>query len=101
MPVSPSSENTEPTARPRRTAGRIIGGIVLLLAAVGLLYGGVTAVADPASVVASSSNSGRSPDTDAEAKIGGLLLCAFGISTLCFGIGLLTKRPAKGPQAGA
>ncbi|NBE56026.1 hypothetical protein, partial [Streptomyces boluensis] len=69
------------------------------LLAVGLLYGGISAVADPAAVVASSANTGRSADTEAEAKIGGLLLCFFGITVLGFGISLLKTKSAKGTQS--
>ncbi|MGI5218920.1 hypothetical protein [Nocardia sp. CA-290969] len=94
MPASADSEHTQDAVPPRRTAGRVIGGIVLILCALALLAGGIQAIVDPAAVVAGSSNSARSPDTDAEAQIGGLLLCLFGITVLGFGIGLLGKKSA-------
>ncbi|MGS2810496.1 hypothetical protein [Nocardia sp. MW-W600-9] len=78
----------------------MIGGIALILVAGVLLVGGIQAIVDPAAVVAGSSRSARSPDTDAEAKIGGLLLCFFGITVLGFGIGLATSKKApRGRQS--
>ncbi|MEU4313298.1 hypothetical protein [Nocardia sp. NPDC024068] len=96
MSASDASENTQDPIPPRRTAGRITGGIVLILFAIAVLAAGIQAIVDPAAVIAGSSNSPRSPDTDAEAKIGGLLLCLFGITVLGFGIGLFTKKSAPG-----
>lgn len=96
MSASDPSDHVQDIAPPRRTAGRITGGIFLVLIGIVLLAGGIQAIVDPAAVVASSSGSGRSPDTDVEAKIGGLLLCMFGISVLGFGISLFTKKPPGG-----
>ncbi|MET9211034.1 MULTISPECIES: hypothetical protein [unclassified Nocardia] len=87
---------------PRRTAKRVLGGIALILGAIVLLITGIQAIVDPAAVVAGSSGSGRSPDTDTEAKIGGLLLCFFAITVFGFGIGLVTSKTApKGDRAGS
>ncbi|MEV0062593.1 hypothetical protein [Nocardia sp. NPDC050718] len=92
----------ESAGPPRRTAKRVIGGIALILVAIVLLITGIQAIVDPAAVVAGSSGSGRSPDTDAEAKIGGLLLCFFAITVFGFGIGLVTSKTApKGDRAGS
>ncbi|MFE3447182.1 hypothetical protein ACFXNW_29470 [Nocardia sp. NPDC059180] len=44
--------------------------------------------------VAGSLSTPRSPDTDTEAKIGGLMLCFFGITVLGFGIGLFASKTA-------
>jgi hypothetical protein len=96
MSASDASEQEQDAAPPRRTAGRITGGIVLILIAVVLFAAGVQAIVDPAAVIAGSSNSARSPDTEAEAKIGGLLMCFFGITVLGFGIGLFGKKSAPG-----
>ncbi|MFM9370408.1 hypothetical protein [Streptomyces sp. Da 82-17] len=100
---TPSGNPRPPAAAPRRTTGRGVGGVVLLLVAAGLLYTGVSAVADPSAALVGTSNSARSADTEAEAQIGGLLMCGFGISVLCFGIGLLKKKAdnADGPRPGA
>ncbi|WP_037305594.1 hypothetical protein [Amycolatopsis orientalis] len=85
---------------PRRTAGRIIRGIVLILGALALLAGGIQAIVDPDAVIAGSSHSGRRMDTDTEAKLGGLLLCSFGITVMIFGIALIaTKGPLFGKRA--
>ncbi|MEV0366390.1 hypothetical protein [Nocardia fusca] len=96
MSASDASEHTQDAVPPRRTARRITGGIALILFAILLLATGIQAIVDPAAVIAGSSNSARSPDTDAEAQIGGLLLCFFGITVLGFGIGLLKKKSAPG-----
>lgn len=96
MSASDASEHVQNAAPPRRTAGRITGGIVLILIAIVLFAGGIQAVFDPAAVVADSSDTPRSPDTDGEAVIGGLLLCFFGITVLVFGIGMFTKKPSTG-----
>ncbi|MEU1983411.1 hypothetical protein [Nocardia sp. NPDC019395] len=101
MSASDASEHTQDAVPPRRTAGRITGGIVLILTAIVLFAVGIQAIVDPAAVIAGSSNSARSPDTDAEAKIGGLLLCFFGITVLGFGIGLLGKKSAPGTPTSA
>lgn len=69
---------------------------MLVLSALALFVVGIQAIIDPGDVVANSSNSARSPDTDAEAQIGGLLLCFFGITVLGFGISLFKKKPAEG-----
>lgn len=88
-----ASDAPEPVpADPPRTTGRIIGGIAVILVAILMLAGGIQALVDPGAVVAGSSNSARSPDSDAEAKFGGLLLCFAGISVLSIGIGLLTSK---------
>lgn len=76
-----------------------MGGIVLTLAGIGLLVVGIDALVDPGSVVAGSSRSGRM-DSDAEAQIGGMLLCFFGVTVLCFGIGLLKKKSSEGSPFG-
>lgn len=94
---APDAEHVGDAAPPRRTARRITFGLVLVLAAVVLFAGGVQAIADPAAVIADSSNTPRSPDTDADAVIGGLLLCFFGIIVLGYGISLFQK---KKPPAG-
>ncbi|MGW0324739.1 hypothetical protein [Nocardia sp. NPDC003183] len=97
MPASDAPENLGP---PRRTAKRVLGGIALILVAIVLLVGGIQAIVNPAEVVAGSSHSGHSPDTDTEAKIGGLLLCFFGLTVFGFGIAACTsKKPlwAKSP----
>ncbi|WP_280338943.1 hypothetical protein [Nocardia neocaledoniensis] len=86
---------------PRRSAQRILGGVALILVAAGLLYTGIDAIVDPGAVVAGSSRSARSPDTDAEAKIGGLLLCFFGLTVLGFGIGLLTSKTSVSAALGS
>ncbi|WP_280423685.1 hypothetical protein [Nocardia carnea] len=96
MSASDASDHAQDAVPPRRTAGRITGGILLILCAIALLAAGIQAIVDPAAVIAGSSNSARSPDTDAEAQIGGLLLCLFGITVLGFGIGLLAKKSAPG-----
>ncbi|MCH6161278.1 hypothetical protein [Streptomyces marispadix] len=84
-----------------RSAGRILGAVVLVCLAAGLFYIGVDALASPGRVVAESSGTGRSPDSESEAKIGGLLMCLFGVSVLCGAIALLQK-PGKGkPSVGA
>jgi uncharacterized membrane protein YidH (DUF202 family) len=96
-----ASEHGQHAAAPRRAVGRIVGGIVLVLFAVVLFVVGLQAIIDPSHVVAGSSNSARSPDTDAEAQVGGLLLCFFGITVLGFGIALFKKKPAAGtPSSG-
>lgn len=100
MSESHASEQVPDTAPPRRTAGRIFGAIVLTLAGTGLLVGGIDAIADPGAVIAGSSNTARSPDTDAEAKIGGFILCMFGISVLGFGISLFMKKKSGGSPFG-
>ncbi|WP_410651282.1 hypothetical protein [Amycolatopsis sp. cmx-4-54] len=94
MSESNSTEDTPGAAPPRRTGKRIAGGIFLILASIALFCTGVDAIADPDTVVARSSNSARSPDTDTEAKIGGFLLCSFGLTVLGFGIGTIVS---KGP----
>ncbi|MFD4462080.1 hypothetical protein [Nocardia sp. NPDC058480] len=108
MSASGTSEPVEDLVLPRRTAKRMIGGIALILVAMVLLVGGIQAIVDPTAVVAGSSRTGRSPDTDTEAKISGLLLCFFGITVFGFGIGLFTSKKAPrgsavvgtlGPQA--
>ncbi|MFE3442675.1 hypothetical protein ACFXNW_06575 [Nocardia sp. NPDC059180] len=97
MSASDAPEPVEDLGQPRRTAQRMIGGIALIIVAIVLLVSGIQAIVDPAAVVAGSSRSGRSPDTDTEAKIGGLLLCFFGITVLGFGIGLFaSKKVSKG-----
>lgn len=94
MSESNSTEDGQGSAPPGRTGKRIAGGIFLILASIALFYTGVDAIADPGAVVSRSSNSSRSPDTDAEAKIGGFILIMFGISVLGFGIGMIVS---KGP----
>ncbi|MFE6612124.1 hypothetical protein [Amycolatopsis sp. NPDC057786] len=94
MSESNSTEDSQGAPPPRRSGKRIAGGIFLILAAIGLFYTGVDALADPGGVVARSSNSARSPDTDAEAQIGGFILIMFGVSVLGFGIGMIVS---KGP----
>ncbi|NUS74000.1 MAG: hypothetical protein HOQ05_11400 [Corynebacteriales bacterium] len=79
-------------AAPVRTTGRIIGGIAVILVAIFMMAVGIHALVDPGAVVAGSSNSARSPDSEAEAKFGGLLLCLAGISVLSLGIGLVTSK---------
>lgn len=91
MSESNASEQVPDTAPPRRTSGRITGGIFLTLAGIGLLAGGIQAIVDSSAVVAGSSGSGRI-DSDAEAKIGGVILCMFGITVLGFGISLFAKK---------
>ncbi|WP_024805309.1 hypothetical protein [Nocardia sp. BMG51109] len=86
--------HVQDAAPPRRTAGRVAGSIALILVALVLLTGGIQAIVDPTDVVAGSSGSGRSPDTDAEAQFSGLLLCFFGITVLGFGV-LLFKKPSS------
>lgn len=88
---APSGQTPDTTPR-RRTPRRVIGAIVLTLIGIGLLVVGIQAIVDPDAVVAGSSNSARSPDTDGEAMLGGLLLCMFGISVLGFGISLFTTK---------
>lgn len=61
---------------------------------------GIQAIVDPDAVVAGSSNSARSPDTDGEAMLGGLLLCMFGMSVLGFGISLLATKKSAGSLFG-
>ncbi|MEV0334824.1 hypothetical protein [Nocardia sp. NPDC050717] len=85
-------EPADDLAPPRRTVQRMLGGAALILVAAGLLYTGIDAIVDPGAVVAGSSRSARSPDTDAEAKIGGLLMCFFGLTVLGFGIGLFSSK---------
>jgi hypothetical protein len=85
-----ASEQVPENAPPRRTSGRIFGAIVLTLAGIGLLVGGIQAIADPGAVVAGSSS--RKMDSDVEAKLGGLILCMFGITVLGFGISLFAKK---------
>ncbi|WP_280382931.1 hypothetical protein [Nocardia wallacei] len=92
MSAPKASEHVEDAAPARRTAGRITGGIVLILVATALLFVGIQAIVEPAAVVAKSSDTARSPDTDGEAQFGGLLLCFFGLSVLGFGIGLFGKK---------
>ncbi len=97
MPASDAPENLDPP----RSAKRIIGGIALILVAIVLLYSGIQAIVDPAEVVTGSSRSGRT-DTETEAKIGGLLLCFFGLTVFGFGIALCTSKGplfAKSPGA--
>ncbi|QNS05420.1 hypothetical protein [Streptomyces xanthii] len=94
-------ENTQPAEPVRRSAKRVIGAVVLVLLGAGLLYVGIDAIADPASVVADSANTGRSADTEAEAKIVGLVMCLFGISVLGFGISLLRANATQGPKPGS
>ncbi|RSM82655.1 hypothetical protein DL991_04670 [Amycolatopsis sp. WAC 01375] len=94
MSESNATDHGRQADPPRRSAGRVIRGIILILGAAALFVTGIDAIADPDSVIAGSSNSARSPDTDTEAKIGGLLLCFFGITVLGFGIGLIVS---KGP----
>lgn len=95
-----ASEQVPDTAPQRRTSGRVTGAIVLTLAGIGLLVVGIQAIVDPDAVVAGSSGSGRSPDTDVEAKIGGLILCMFGISVLGFGISLFMKKKSSASPFG-
>ncbi|NEW39998.1 hypothetical protein GV792_26690 [Nocardia cyriacigeorgica] len=92
MSASDVPEPGENKSPPRRTGKRMIGGLALILVAVALLICGIQAIVDPTAVIAGSSSSPRSPDTDTEAKIGGLLLCFFGITVLGFGIGLFTSK---------
>jgi hypothetical protein len=99
MSESDASEQVPDTAPPRRTSGRIIGAIVLTFIGIGLLVGGIQAIVDPDAVVAGSSGSGRL-DTDVEAKLGGLILCMFGISVLGFGISLFAKKKSSGSPFG-
>lgn len=100
MSASDASEHCPGTAAPRRTTGRITGGIVLILIAGVLLYGGIQAIVDPDAATANSSGTARSPDTAEEAALAGLLFCAFGISLLCLGIGLFRKKaPANTPPS--
>ncbi|KFU80341.1 hypothetical protein [Amycolatopsis lurida] len=94
MPESNSTEDSQGAAPPGRTGKRIAGGIFLILASMALFYVGVDAIADPDAVISRSSNSSRSPDTEAEAKIGGFLLFMFGVTVLGFGIGMIVS---KGP----
>ena len=96
-PASPSPEGARP-APPRRSAGRIGGGIVLLLLALGLLCIGVDAITDPSAVVADAASTGRNADSEAEARLGGVLMCGFGIAVGCFGIGLLKRKRAPGEK---
>ena len=84
---------------PRRPAGRITVGVVLMLLAIVLFAGGIETVIEPSAVVAGSSNRSRSPDTDREAVLGGFLLCLFGITVLCCGIGIVTKKPSARTQS--
>lgn len=101
MSAPDAREDARDAGPQRRTTGRIIGGIVLILCALALLAGGIQAIVDPAEVIADSSNSARSPDTEEEAKIGGLLLCFFGITVLGFGIALFQqKKPSGGAPFG-
>ncbi|MFI1465262.1 hypothetical protein [Nocardia carnea] len=101
MPLSNASEHDQHAAPRRRTTRRLVGGIMLVLSALALFVVGIQAIVDPSYVVANSSNSARSPDTDAEAQIGGLLLCFFGITVLGFGITLFKKKPAAGTPPGS
>ncbi|WP_280361577.1 hypothetical protein [Nocardia wallacei] len=100
MSESNVPEHVQDTTPPRRTAGRVAGSIALILVALVLLTTGIQAIVDPADVVASSSNSARSPDTDAEAQFSGLLLCFFGITVLGFGIALF-KKPSSNTSSGS
>ncbi|RZS44402.1 hypothetical protein EV193_101278 [Herbihabitans rhizosphaerae] len=108
--TSETSETSEPVqdaAPPRRTRGRFIGGGVLILIGIGLLVVGIQAIADPSGARVGSSGSSRM-DSDAEAQLGGFLMCFFGISVLGFGIGLLKyenlftskKTPPAGTPSG-
>jgi hypothetical protein len=99
MPAPDDPEPVDDISPPRRTVKRMIGGIALILVAMVLMVAGIQAIVDPTAVVAGSSRSGRSPDTDTEAKIGGLLLCFFGITVLGFGIGLFTSKTSPRPSA--
>jgi len=101
MSASNPSENVDDADRPRRTTKRVVGGIVLVIAATVLLYGGIEALVDPDSVIAGSSHSGRRMDTEVEAKLGGMLLCFFGVTVLGFGIALFAKKkPSEGSPFG-
>ncbi|RDI51148.1 hypothetical protein [Nocardia mexicana] len=101
MSAPDDSEHARDAGPPRRTAGRITGGIVLVLVAIVLLVGGIHAIVDPSAVVAGSSRSARSPDTDGEAQFSGLLLCSFGITVLCFAIALFQRKtPTAGTPTG-
>ncbi|EMD27694.1 hypothetical protein C791_1990 [Amycolatopsis azurea DSM 43854] len=61
------------------------------------MFGGIQGIVDPDAVTSKS----RKMDTDVEAKIGGLLLCSFGLTVLFFGIFLLRKRkPSEGSLFG-
>ncbi|MFI6302725.1 hypothetical protein ACIBCH_12695 [Amycolatopsis thailandensis] len=101
MPESPAPDHGEDAGPPRRTAKRVIFGIVLILVALVLLFGGIQALVDPDAVIARPSNTGRSVDTDVEAGIGGLLLCSFGLTVLFYGVFLLReKKPSEGSPFG-
>ena len=95
-----ASDQVPDTAPPRRSSGRIAGAIFLTLVGIGLLVVGIQAIVDPDAVLAGSSNSARSPDTDGEAMLGGLLLCMFGMSVLGFGISLFAKKNSSGSLFG-
>ncbi|MBB5917323.1 drug/metabolite transporter (DMT)-like permease [Nocardia transvalensis] len=96
MSESNAPEHVQGPTPPRRTAGRIAGSIALIVVALVLLIGGIQAIVDPAEVVANSSSTARSPDTEAEAQFSGLLLCFFGVTVLGFGILLFKKKPSSG-----
>ncbi|MEV0078923.1 hypothetical protein AB0H58_21190 [Nocardia neocaledoniensis] len=100
MSAPGAPEPADTPAPPRRTANRMLGGVALILVAAGLLYTGIDALVDPGAVVAGSSRSARSPDTDEEAQIGGLLLCLFGLTVLGFGIGLFTSKTSVSSALG-
>ncbi|GAB3732968.1 hypothetical protein GCM10027598_57160 [Amycolatopsis oliviviridis] len=101
MSESKAPDHGEDAGPPRRTAKRVIGGIVLILFAGALLFGGIQALVDPDAVLARSSRTPRSADTEAEAKIGGLLLCSFGLTVLFYGVFLLRKKnPSEGSPFG-
>ena len=99
MSAADASEHGQNADGPRRPAGRSTVGVVLILLAIVLFAGGIEAVIEPSAVVAGSSDTSRSPDTDREAVLGGFLLCLFGITVLRFGIGIVTKKPSAGTQS--
>lgn len=88
-----ASPDARAERRPRRSAKRVFWGIVLLALGCVLFGIGIDAIFHPAAVVAKSSNTPRSPDSDGEAAIGGILMCFFGLIVLGYGIALLLMRP--------
>lgn len=100
MSETNAAEHPQDSTPPRRTTQRVLGGFVLILLSLALFAIGIQSIVDPSEVIANSSNSPRSPDTDAEAQFAGLLMCMFGITVLGFGIHLFNKKTAANTSAG-
>lgn len=73
----------------------------MLAFGIALFYGGVDSIAHPAETVAESSDTARAPDSEEEAKLGGVIMCMFGLTVFGFGVALLQKPKPKGEVFGS